>query len=429
MSEASALNFKLLRWQQKCFADQTRFKVVVAGRRCGKTRMSVVSSIVKALECKDPTAGVLYVAPTQGMARVLCWSLLNELAYPVIKASNINNSEVKLMNGVTIYVRGADSPDSLRGMKLYYAVLDEFKDLKPQAWEMIVRPALSDLKGGALFIGTPEPGESLFRDYFELGLDGKDPDWKSWHLTTYDNELIDPKEIEAAKRTMSTIAFQQEFMADFNTVMNGAFKEEWFKFGPEPSEGSYYIAVDLAGFSEVSDPNKRKSLDDTAIAVVKITEDGKWWVKKVECFRKDVRETAVRILLNIRTYRPIAIGIESGALMRAVLPYLTDLMNKNALYAHITPISTSNSTKKGADAIANRVIYSLQGRFEHGRITFCDTEDHTKLKLQLLQFPNPKVHDDAADALSLIANLHTAIYGDANADMQDWEPLDVVSGI
>jgi hypothetical protein len=415
------LTFKLLSWQQGVFADEHRFKVVVAGRRCGKTRLSAVTLLTKALECPDNTAGVLYVAPTQMMARVLMWDLLINLGQKVIEKSNVNNGEIKLINGVTIYIRGADNPDSLRGFKLYYFVGDEFKDVKPQTWELIIRPALSDMRGGALFIGTPEPGTSLFRDYFELGLSGKDPEWKSWHLTTMDNELIDPREIQAAKRSMSTFAFKQEYLASFDTMGSDVFKEEWFKSGPEPNNGDYYVAVDLAGFEDVSDPNKKKYLDDTAIAVVKVTPEGHWWIKKVDMFRKDVKETALRILMAIRTYKPIMIGMEKGTLMRAVTPYLVDLMGKHGLYCHIESITTSTSSKE------NRVIYALQGLFEHGRITFSE-DDHDKLKDQLLMFPSKKAHDDGPDALSLVAHMQQTNYAGMELE-EEWTPVDVVAGI
>lgn len=425
---ADELNFELLRWQKEVLQDATRFKVVVAGRRCGKTRYSAILLLIKALECRHPDATILYVAPTFQMAKVLMWDLLLDLSLSVTKKSNVNDGEITLVNGVKIRIRGADNPDSLRGMKLAYVVVDEMKDLKPQVFELIIRPALSDLRAGGLLVGTPEPGESLFRDYFDLGMSGTDPEWKSWHYTTLDNELIDPKEIEAAKRSMSTMAFRQEYMADFDTMTSDIFREEWFRYGPEPKDGSYYIAVDLAGFEDVSDPNKKKHLDETAIAVVKITDDGKWWVKKVDGFRKDVRETAVRILMAIRTYKPIMVGIEKGALMRSVMPYLTDLMNKNSLYVHIEPISTSGGSKKGSDAIANRVIYNLQGLFEHGRIIFSENEDHSELKRQALIFPSNKAHDDRIDALSLIAYLQTTIYGDPNDQQQEYEVIDEICG-
>lgn len=416
------LDFKLLKWQREVFADKTRFQVVVAGRRCGKTRMSAVRTLVKGLECRDKTAAVMYVAPTFQMARVLMWDLLIDLSQPVLSSSNVNNGEIRLANGVKIYVRGADSPDSLRGMKLYDCVLDEFKDMKPNVWEMIIRPALSDTKGGALFIGTPEPGESVFRDYFDLGQTGDDPEWKSWHLTTFDNELIDPKEIESAKRSMSTFAFKQEYLASFDTMGAEVFKEEWFQYGPEPKYGDYFIGIDLAGFEEVKDPNKKKWLDDSVIAVVKVTDEGKWWVKKVEAGRWDVREAAVRILKSIRDYRPIMVGIEKGSLMRAVMPYLTDQMRKHGIYSHIEPITTSTSSKE------NRIIYGLQGLFEHGRVTFNEKEEWSKTREQFLMFPSKRAHDDIPDAMSLVAHMATTTYAKPD-DSEEWEPVDVIAGV
>ena len=417
----SELNFDMLKWQHLVYASKARFKVVVAGRRCGKTRKAAIVSIVKALECPVKDAGVLYAAPTLSMARTLMWDLLLDIGKPVIAKANINSSEITLINGVKIFIRGADNPDSLRGMKLFYAVLDESKDFKPGLWEMVIRPALSDMEGGALLIGTPEPGETEFRAQYDRGQSGDDPEWESWQFTTADNELINPKEIESARRSMSTFAFNQEYMASFDTMGANIFKEEWFKYGEEPKEGDYYIAVDLAGFEAVDNPNSKKQLDDTSIAVVKITPDGQWWVKKIEAGRWDVHETAVRILMAIRTYRPISVGIEKGSLMRAVMPYLTDLMRKNSVYVHVEPISTSGNSK------TNRVVYALQGLFEHGRITLNKRENWTKFKTQLLMFPSPRVHDDMPDSLSMIAHLSVTSYAKAQDD-QEYEVIDDICG-
>jgi phage terminase large subunit-like protein len=417
----SELNFDMLKWQHLVYASKARFKIVVAGRRCGKTRNAAIVSIIKALECPVKDAGVLYAAPTLGMARTLMWDLLLDIGKSVIAKANINSSEVTLINGVKIFIRGADNPDSLRGMKLYYAVLDESKDFKTGLWEMVIRPALSDMEGGALLIGTPEPGQTEFRAQYDRGQSGEDPEWESWQFTTADNELINPKEIESARRSMSTFAFNQEYMASFDTMGANIFKEEWFKYGEEPREGDYYIAVDLAGFEAVDNPNSKKQLDDTSIAVVKITPDGQWWVKKIEAGRWDVRETAVRILMAIRTYRPISIGIEKGSLMRAVMPYLTDLMRKNSVYVHVEPISTSGNSK------TNRVVYALQGLFEHGRITLNKRENWTKFKTQLLMFPSPRVHDDMPDSLSMIAHLSVTSYAKAQDD-QEYEVIDDICG-
>ena len=384
----SDLNFSLLPWQQIVFSDKTRFKVIAAGRRCGKSRLSAITLLIEGLQCTAGSA-VLYVAPTNGQARQIIWDVLMELGRDVIQASHINNMDITLINGAKIYVRGADRPDTLRGVSLTYAVLDEVADIKPEAWEQVIRASLSDKKGRAMFIGTPK-GRNWFYDLYNLGQGCEDPDWKSWHFTTKDNPLIDPSEIESAKKTLSTFAFKQEYMASFSNAGSDVFKEEWIKYGTEPEHGSYYIAVDLAGFEEVAKQaaNAKKRLDETAIAVVKVTDDGKWFVEEIEHGRWDIRETAATILLKMREYRPLSVGIERGALKNAVLPYLSDLMRKNNVYSHIVDLTHGNRKK------TDRIIWSLQGRFEHGRIVLNSEEDWDEFKDQLLMFPAQGVHDD-----------------------------------
>lgn len=418
----TTLDFKMFPWQREVLADKKRFHVCVAGRRCGKTRMSVITLIIKALECPTHEGGVLYAAPTLSQARTLVWDLLCDLGRPVITKVNINSSEITLVNGVKIYVRGADSPDSLRGMKLYYAVLDEFKDHKAPTWSLIVRPALADMKGGALIIGTPEAGPSEFRDMYERG-QNEDPnnEWRSWLLTTLNNPLIDPAEIEEARQTMSTQAFNVEFMASFQSMEGAIFKEEWIKYAETCNpQSSTFIAVDPAGFEAVQE-GKKKHLDNTAIAVVKIDDEGKWFVQKIDYGRWDVRETAVRILMAVRTHRPLAVGIERGSLARALLPYLTDLQRKNNVYCHIEQIPISGNK-------IDRITYNLQGLFEHGRISLNRREKWDQFLVEYMAFPSAKSHDDLLDSLSLVANLARTTYAKLGDD-EEWEPLDEVSGI
>jgi hypothetical protein len=413
------LKVELLPWQQKVFGDTTRFKVIVAGRRCGKSRLSAVSLLVEGLKCPAGSA-VLYVAPTQGQARQIIWELLLDLGREVIQGTHVNNMDITLINGAKIYVRGADRPDTLRGVSLTFAVLDEVADIKPETWEKVLRAALSDKKGKALFIGTPK-GRNWFFDLFNLGQGGDDEEWKSWHFTTRDNPLIDPKEIDAAKKTLSTFAFKQEYEASFDNAGAGIFKEEWFKMGVEPEYGSYYIAVDLAGFEDVSKGGNKKRLDETAIAIVKVTDEGKWFVKKIDHGRWDIKETASKILSHIREYQPLAIGIERGSLKNAVLPYLSDLMRKNNVFAHIEDLTHGNKKK------TDRVVWSLQGRFEHGRIVLNKEEDWAEFRDQYMMFPTPNVHDDLIDALSYIDQLSVTSYF-SDDENEGVEPLDFISG-
>ena len=417
----SDLNFSLLPWQQVVYSDPTRFKVIAAGRRCGKSRLAATTLIIEGLRCPQGSA-VLYVSPTMGQSRQIIWDLLLELGREVIQSSHVNNMDITLINGARIYVRGSDRPDTLRGVSLTYAVLDEVADIKPDAWEQVIRASLSDKKGRAIFIGTPK-GRNWFFDLWNLG-QGDADEWKSWHFTTADNPLIDPQEIESAKKTLSSFSFRQEYMASFSNAGADIFKEEWIVYGEEPEVGSYFLAIDLAGFEEVARQaaNAKKRLDESAIAVVKVTEDGKWFVKEIEHGRWDIKECSSKILTKMRDYRPLSVGIEKGALKNAVLPYLSDLMRKNNVYSHIVDLTHGNRKK------TDRIIWSLQGRFEHGRIILNREEDWSDFIDQLLMFPSKGVHDDLPDALSYVDQLAMTSYFEQDED-DAWQPLDLISGV
>jgi hypothetical protein len=414
------LDFELLPWQQEVYKDQSRFKVIVAGRRCGKSRLSAISLIVEGLKCPKGSA-VMYVAPTQGQARQIIWDVLMDLGRDVIQSSHVNNMDITLVNGAKIYVRGSDRPDTLRGVSLTYLVLDEVADIKSETWEKVLRASLSDKKGSALFIGTPK-GRNWFYDMYNTGLEGEDADWKSWHFTTKDNPLIDPEEIEAAKKSLSSFAFKQEYEASFDNAGTDVFKEAWLKYGEEPTNGSYYIAIDLAGFENISNSAERKKrLDKTAIAVVKVDDEGEWFVHKIETGRWDIQDTARRILKNITEFKPLAVGIERGSLKNAVLPYLSDLMRSNNVYCHIQDLTHGNKKK------TERVIWALQGRFEHGKVVLNEDEKWDDFKDEFLMFPTPQVHDDLIDALSYIDQLAVTSYF-SDDDSDEYEPLDMISG-
>jgi hypothetical protein len=205
------ISWAMLPWQIECWQDKARFKVIAAGRRCGKSRLSAVTLLIEGLNCPMGSA-VMYIAPTLGMARTIMWDLLHELGRPVIKSSHLNNLEITLVNGRKILLRGADNPDSLRGVSLTYVVFDVSAFIKEDTWQKIIRAALSDKKGRALFISTPS-GRNWFHELFKLGLDGQDEEYKAWHFTTADNKTIDPKEIESAK--LKLFAFSIAFFMLF----------------------------------------------------------------------------------------------------------------------------------------------------------------------------------------------------------------------
>ena len=413
------LNVSLLPWQQEVFNDTTRFKVIAAGRRTGKSRLAAWMLIIRGLQADR--GHVFYVAPTQGQARDIMWQVLMELGHSVIASSHVNNLQIKLVNGATIALKGADRPETMRGVSLRFLVMDEYADMKPEVWEQILRPALADQKGDALFIGTPM-GRNHFYDLYTYACMSEDESFKGYHFTSYDNPLLDEEEINAAKQSMSAFSFRQEFMASFEAQDSELFKEKYVNFSEEePDTGEYYIAVDLAGFADVNKiTTKTRRLDQTAISVVKANEDG-WWVADIIHGRWGVEKTARKIFDAVDEYRPVAIGIEKGALKNAVLPYLSDLMKKHQRFFRIEELTHGNKKK------TDRIVWALQGRFEHGAILLNKGEWNTQFLDELFQFPNPLVHDDLIDSLAYVDQLANIAYT-SDFEEEEYELLDAYTG-
>lgn len=413
------LKVELLPWQQEVFEDSSRFKVIAAGRRTGKSRLAAWKLIIEGLQCKR--GHVFYVAPTQGQARDIMWQTLLEVGHPVIASSHINNLQIKLVNGATIALKGADRPETMRGVSLSFLCMDEYADMKPEVWEQILRPALADQKGDAMFIGTPM-GRNHFYDLFQYANLSKDEQWKGWHFTSYDNPLLDEEEINAAKKSMSAFSFRQEFMASFEAAGGELFKEEHVQFSEEePDGGQFYIAVDLAGFADVQNATtKTNRLDQTSIAVVKAGTEG-WWVADIIHGRWGVEKTARKIFEAVRDYRPVAVGIEKGALKNAVYPYLNDIMKSNQRFFRVEELTHGNKRK------IDRIVWALQGRFEHGKITLNKGEWNATFLDELFQFPNKLVHDDLIDSLAYIDQLAQVAYG-IDYEEEEYELTDYYAG-
>ena len=412
------LNIQLLDWQKKVWADSTRFKIVAAGRRTGKSRLAAWMLIVNALQADK--GHVFYVAPTQGQARDIMWQTLLELAHPVVTNAHINNLQIKLVNGATISLKGADRPETMRGVSLKFLVMDEYADMKPEVFEQILRPALADQKGGALFIGTPM-GRNHFYDLYKYAELEDDESYEAWHFTSYDNELLDPEEIDLAKKSMSSYAFRQEFMASFEARGSEMFKEDWVKFGEAPEIGDYYISIDLAGFEDVSKKRTKNSkLDESAIAVVKVNENG-WHLENIIHGRWDLAETARKIFEAVRDYRPISVGIERGISKQAVMSPLMDLMKQRGRFFVVEELTHGNKKK------TDRIMWALQGRFENGQITLGKGEWNSRFLDQLFQFPDVLTHDDLVDAFAYTDQLAKVAYS-YDFEIDDLEVLDVVTG-
>jgi len=206
--------------QQSIVDAPQRFKCIVAGRRFGKTHLSIRQL---AWYARLPDQTVWYVAPTYRQARMIAWKKLRNQLMDLrwVRKANESDLSLELKNGSTISLKGADNYDSLRGVGLDYLVIDEFADIHPEAWYETLRPTLSDKQGHALFIGTPK-GLNWAHDLYTNAEQYPD-EWASFQYTTLQGGNVAAEEIEAARRTLDERTFKQEYEATFENFSGRVF--------------------------------------------------------------------------------------------------------------------------------------------------------------------------------------------------------------
>jgi hypothetical protein len=205
------MNISLKPPQWTVFECDKRFRVLVAGRRFGKTYLAMVELIRAAW---GPGSLVWYVGPSTKQSKRIFWKSLKKMTKEY-HASTPNETDlrIELVSGGTICLRGADNYDALRGDGLDFVVLDEYACMSPEAWTEVLRPALADRQGGALFIGTPQ-GFNHFHTLVESA-EGRD-DWQTFQFTTAEGGNVSPKELESAAQELDERTFLQEFEAKFS---------------------------------------------------------------------------------------------------------------------------------------------------------------------------------------------------------------------
>jgi hypothetical protein len=204
-------------WQRECHVSRKRFTVLALHRRGGKTELAIMELLDKALRFDQELGLFFYVAPYLKQAKAIAWARLKQRLAPLVQtgAVEINESELSVRcrhNGAVVRLFGGDNPDAMRGVRLDGVVIDEVAQIKPEVWSNIIQPALSDRKGWALFIGTPD-GVNLFSELFFRAQSL--PDWHSARYTVYDTGSLDPAEVERLKRDMNEQAFAREYLCDF----------------------------------------------------------------------------------------------------------------------------------------------------------------------------------------------------------------------
>ena len=194
-----------------------RFKVIVAGRRWGKTVLSLMYLLKDAFY---PNERRWFITPTYRQGKMIVFPVLRQM-FSGFNNAKLNESEMSVIfdNGAELAVKGADNEHNLRGVELTKAVMDEMAYIKPHVWEEIIMPMLATTQGECLFIGTPS-GYDIMYDLYSKGQ--TDSSWKSWQFTTLQGGFVPKEEIELARRTMDEVVFRQEFEGSFETTGNRA---------------------------------------------------------------------------------------------------------------------------------------------------------------------------------------------------------------
>lgn len=213
------MDITLSKWQTQVWDDNHRYKVINAGRRAGKSYLVALKAIEFAVKNKNSV--VWYISPTYRQSKEIMWEMILHLCpTAAIKSKNSVELTVKLKNNSVIKLKGADNPDSLRGVKIDLAIFDEvaFFARWDDSWK-VIRPTLLDSKADVWFISTPNG----FNHFKELA-DKQHKDYKYFHFTTYDNPHIDYQEIETAKAEMDEDSFAQEMMGEFRKMVGLIYK-------------------------------------------------------------------------------------------------------------------------------------------------------------------------------------------------------------
>ncbi len=371
----------------------SRFRVVDAGRRFGKTRLGVMECIDTANKGKR----AWWIAPTYKISQV-GWRPLRRIAGRVPGSEvRLGDLSVTMPSGGEVVIRSADNPDSLRGEGLDFVVFDECAFMKEEAWTEALRPALSDRQGRALFISTPR-GHNWFHGLYQRGVSGEDG-WQSFTFPTSANPYIPTAEIESARKELPEIIFRQEYLAEFVDSDGAVFRRVQEAAVLDPLEGplphhQYIAGVDVAS-----------SVDYTVVTILDIQSKDMVFMDRFN--RVDYPVLIDRLAAIYERWKLSGMVIEANSIGQPVI----DHMLRRGI--GVTPFTTTNTSKQ-------MIIQALQSAFENSNIQILNVP---VLIGELLSFESKRtisgsfsysapdgMHDDSVMSLAL------ALYGCSGAN-------------
>lgn len=369
-------------------ASRHRFRVCCNGRRWGKTTLAIEEIKGKAL---FHSKRIVYIAPTYQQARDIAWEELKKELNPIIL--NVNESRLELKVATKdgkesiIFLRGWEAVETLRGQQFDFVVIDEIASMRNfwSSWYEVIRPTLTDKKGEVLFISTPK-GFNHFYDLYNK--EAEDPDFKSFHFSSFDNPHIPVEELEKAKVEMPSDAFDQEYMADFRKTEGLVYKEfdrERHTTSDEPIKVIEYLAGIDFGFNHPA-----------AVIHVKRDYDGVYWVTD-EWVRTKRTEIQIAEYVSSCKFNKIYPDPENPSAVQVMndhgLPVYEVIKGKGSVQSGINKVrelfkqNRIRINKKCKNLILELETYS----YDQDRVARGDAEFASE---------NPiKEHDDALDAL------------------------------
>jgi hypothetical protein len=240
--------------QQLVLRSKARWKVLMCGRRWGKSLICQLISIISTANNKH----IGYVTPTYKLSKVFFADIIKMLPPKLVKSANKSDLVILLVTGGSISFMSGESEATLeafRGRKFHKVIIDEaahIPDLEA-AWNNSIRATLLDYKGDALFISTPR-GKNFFYTLYLRGLN-KEAGYESFHYDTYSNPFIDDVEIDEAKNTLPESVFQQEYLAIPNANINSVVALEHIlnnTIETLSTKPAVIVGIDVAKYNDYS---------------------------------------------------------------------------------------------------------------------------------------------------------------------------------
>ena len=288
------MKITLTQAQHQVSRSKARFRVLISGRRFGKTHLAITEMMKYAAK---PLQNIWYVAPTFKMAKEICWSNLKTMLHSFNWIEDINetNLTVKLKkSNSVISLKSADQPDALRGTGINFLILDEFADIDKRTWFEVLRPSIADTLGDVLFCGTP-------RGYgnwsYELYLKAQgDKEWESFQYTTLQGGMVSQKELEQAQLDLDVRTFRQEFEGTFENYAGSVY----YNFHPVES-----VIERKIDWSKPLHLGMDFNVDPMSAAVAQIEKDKVYFVDEIVIYSSNTDEMCQEIRDRYGTKIPI----------------------------------------------------------------------------------------------------------------------------